>query len=172
MNAARLSRIARDWTETLRREAGRIPPEPQAAQDVEDMLLATLYVSDMLRHMWKQVTGTLAKSGFEAGAIREFVGPALETAEIGLSILENVPPAVGTLPAFRGEWVGPLPDIATAIRELGAIRTAAESLRDHLNRPPPPLDKQFVQDARAAYARGEGEDLGDLLAGLKEDEAI
>jgi hypothetical protein len=73
---------------------------------------------------------------------------------------------VGSLRKSQPEWAAPssVADVVAYSQSVKEIAVSVRKTLEWLERPRPPVDEEMVRRSRESLARGEGEDIRDIIA--------
>ena len=153
-----------EQTATLLRRGVERQPAPLSPLEAEQFAAFALSAADMVKGVWRLLQGSL-RQGLEGGEARKLTTATQRSlaasAEYLAASLELVQ---GGVSPSTGE------SLQRAAAELNEFQDSAATLVTLLDRPRPPLNRQQLAESYAALARGEGEDLDDLIARLEAGE--
>jgi hypothetical protein len=156
---------ARHLTELRRLHAELGTLRRRVARNAREALRYTLLELGESRHVWQEVRA-LFEEGLEGHEARRAIQAAVDYFDSWLG-LEKSTRELWRIAEQAGATPEGLEQLDAASREAGALRAAAEKLRDFLTRPPSPVDPAVIERARQAIARGEYKDADAVRASLR-----
>jgi hypothetical protein len=139
------------------------PRDQLSAEDAEHGLIVALKGMDVLRFVWAKVQQKM-RQGMAAGDARREAASADLTLRAWESFLVLVCDVGEAVARREGISIEGLEEAPAAKAEIRRMLEEVGSILELLSTPRKPLDQDMVKEARAAFERGEGENLEDVLA--------
>ncbi len=139
-------------------------------QDVEELIAGCLSCWEDIRRSWVR-TRRLALGNWlwdlqDAGTtVLDLLGRCIRLLEDVAGLAEKVAGDLGR--AIEGQE-----NLPEAIREASDLREHVNKTWPWNNRPVLPLDRKMADQSRAARARGESQDVADILASLQANDSV
>jgi hypothetical protein len=166
-----LAELIQSSADSLRQTLRRREPEGFTPREAEAVISLAIDGLQHCRRLWDELRDRLAESGREGGALRLDCAGVIGAARTYLSVMEAARRiALRTASRHQAPVTG-LPELDKAFREVAALQGRAAELLAWSNAAPR-LDEQMVAESRASHARGESEDLEEIVARIRAGGAV